>query len=362
MPVGSTLLRVLLVVLLPLSTVKAQLGPTQTRQLAPGVHVVLSDPMGRISDSNVLVIINDADVLVVDANILPSSARHVIGEIRKLTDRPVRYLINTHWHSDHHYGNAVYQAEFPGVEIVQHRSTRDDVIARDVPTVKENVEVEYPKIIASYKQALVDGKLSDGREITPDRRKTVNELLVIYESFVREMAVTPVVPGTLVIEDSLVLHRGARRIVIKYLGRGNTAGDLVVHLPVEGIIATGDLVVHPVPFGYFSHLGDWSTTLRLLRTTGATTIVPGHGPVLSDWSFTDQLIQLIEYTWAQVRAAVASGADLESTKKRVNLDALRDRFTGTDARLRSSFANNFAGPAVEAAFSELRPDSVARRP
>ncbi len=340
----------------------AQAVSMTTRELAPGVHAVLTDPRGLISDSNVLIVINDDDVVVVDANILPQSARHVVAEIRKLTAKPVRYVVNTHWHSDHHYGNAVYREAYPGVEFIQHPFTREQIITRDIPTLAKNVATEYPAIIARYEQALRDGKLSDGRELTPELRTRVNELLRIYRAFVSEMAVSPVIPGTLLVRDSIVLERGTRRIVVKHPGLGNTAGDLVVHLPAERILATGDLVVHPTPYGYFSHYGAWPGTLRALKAIDAAIVVPGHGPVMHDWSYVDQLIPLLESVWTQVKAAVADGADLETTRKRVDLAAFRARFAGNDARLGAGFDGNFVTPAIEAAWRELTTGSPLTPP
>ena len=330
------------------------------RQLSPGVYAILQRHPMIISDSNVLLIINDDDVVVVDANILPGSARKVIGEIRKLTSKPVRYVINTHWHSDHHYGNAVYREAFPGVEFIQHVNTRREIIERDMPALAKNVETGYPDQIARIRRALETGKTSTGADVTPEMRTSFTNLLPIYEAFVAEMKATPLIPGTLVVQDSLVLHRGDRSIVVKYLGRGNTAGDLVVYLPKERLVATGDLVVHPIPFAFFSHLGDWPHTLRALKGIDAATIMPGHGPMMTDWKYVDQLIPLIESTWEQVQRAVASGADLEATRKRVNLDRFVDLFAGPDERNRRQFGNLFQNPAVEAAFNELRPDSTRK--
>lgn len=328
------------------------------RQLAPGVYAILERQPFIISDSNVLLIINDDDVIVVDANILPGSAQHVIGEIRKLTPRPVRYVINTHWHSDHHYGNAAYREAWPGVEFIQHPNTRREIIERDIPSLAKNLETEYPRIIGDLRKQLETGKTQAGEDLTAAQRTRLTSLLAIYERFVTEMKVSPPVPGTLLVQDSLVLQRGDRAIVVKYLGRGNTAGDLVVHLPKERIVATGDLVVHPIPFAFFSHLGDWPNTLRALKSLDAETIMPGHGPIMNDWSYVDRLIPLIGSTWEQVKEAVASGADLEATRKRVNLDQFVDQFAGPDERNRRQFLNLFQNPGVEAAFNELRPDTT----
>ena len=165
------------------------------------------------------------------------------------------------------------------------------------------------------------------------------------------MKSTPVVPATLTVSDQLVLHRGERTIEIRFLGRGNTPGDLVVHLPKERIVATGDLVVHPVPFAFFSHIGEWPETLRTLRALDATTVVLGHGEVQHDWSYVDRLIALLESTWRQVERAVAEGKSVEATLAAVDLDDHLSGFGGEAAR--DQFDYLFRQPAIEAAFLEL---------
>jgi len=344
------------------SVAGAQPSPYEVKQLAPGVHVVLRHvPSNGASDSNVLIIINESDVIVVDADIFPSSARQAIAEIKKLTPNPVRYLINTHFHSDHHYGNQVYREAYPGVEIIAHPATRALVISEDIPVLQRNLDTEYPAVVAKIRTALETGKRSNGEPVTPESRKELTEALAMYEFFLRDMKFVRPVPATMTVADSLVLHRGDRTVVVKYLGRGNTPGDLVVHLPEERIVATGDLVVHPIPFAFSSYLRDWPTTLRALERTGATTIVPGHGAVQTDWTYVDRLIALIESTWTQVQKAVASGADLEATRKAVNVDAFRQTFGSSSPNGRRAFDELFLKPAIEAAYKELRPDSTARR-
>src|SRR5215210_4178170 len=104
-----------------MSALEAQPDPYRVEELAPGVFgVIRKVPTTGASDSNVLFIINEHDVIVVDANIYPSSARQVIAEIRRRTKNPVRYVINTHFHSDHFYGNGEYRKAFPGVDFISH--------------------------------------------------------------------------------------------------------------------------------------------------------------------------------------------------------------------------------------------------
>jgi cyclase len=338
----------------------AQPSPYRMRQLAPGVHVALRDvPAGGVSDGNVLIVVNDADVVVVDANIFPASAREMIAEIRKLTDKPVRYVVNTHWHSDHHYGNQAYRDAWPGVEIVTHPATREAIATRDTPALEKNLATEYPALIERVRKTLATGVRSNGERLTTEGREELTRTLGVYEFFLRDMKRVRPVLATLTVADSLVLHRGTRTIVIKHLGEGNTPGDLVVHLPEERIVATGDLVVSPTPFAFFSTLSAWPTTLRTLARLDATTIVPGHGEPMTDWTYVQRLAAMIESTWQQVRTSIAAGADLEATRKAVNLDGFRDAFgTGAPDRRKRAFDALYLNPAIESAWAELRPDST----
>jgi cyclase len=334
----------------------AQVIPYEVRDLAPGVFSVVRRPLpGAVSDGNSLVIINDEDVIVVDANIFPTSARETIAEIRKRTTKPVRYVVNTHWHSDHHYGNAEFRKAYPGAEFVQHPVTSAEIIARDVPALANNLAVVYPDLAAGYRRALTRGRTSRGDTVTAEMRAIFTETLKTYETFLADMAGVPLVAGTILVSDSLVLQRGERRIVIKHLGLGNTAGDLIVHLPVERIVATGDLVVSPVPFAFYSHFGSWATTLRTLRSLDATQIIPGHGEVMTDWSYVDGLTRTIGSLWTQVAASVRAGADLATTQAAVNVDSLRRYFPGVS---RGTLDAMFVTPGAQAAFADLTADSL----
>jgi glyoxylase-like metal-dependent hydrolase (beta-lactamase superfamily II) len=349
-------IRLTLALLLAAAPAFAADGPETPRhtviELAPGVYAVIRPWLrDAVSDSNVLVVINDADVVVVDAGILPSAARAVIAEIKRLTPLPVRYVINTHWHSDHHYGNQAYRDAWPAVEFVQHRRTRELVLSEDVPGLRKNLAVEYPALAERFRKALATGKRSNGEPVTEEQRVQFTNTLAIYESFIEEMGKTPIIPATLTVEDRWVLHRGERTIEVRFLGRGNTPGDLVVHLPKERVVATGDLVVHPIPFAFFSYLGEWPTTLRELAKLDAAAILPGHGELQRDWRYVERLAALIESTWTQVKAAVAAGKDLEATYAAVNLEAFLPEFGGEASR--GQFDSLYRRPAVESAFNEL---------
>ena len=98
----------------------------RVERLADGVYAIIhDDATDQWPHGNTGVVVSDDGVLVVDATYLPSRARGDIALIRRLTDRPVRYLVNTHWHMDHTHGNEAYRDAFPGVTIVTERRTRE---------------------------------------------------------------------------------------------------------------------------------------------------------------------------------------------------------------------------------------------
>src|SRR5919206_887365 len=104
----------------------AQGGNFELVKLAEGVYLARrTEPAGLTTNANSVFIVNEEDVVVVDATLTPGTAREEIAALRKLTKKPVRYVVNTHWHDDHVMGNAAYREAFPAAEFIAHANTRD---------------------------------------------------------------------------------------------------------------------------------------------------------------------------------------------------------------------------------------------
>jgi cyclase len=333
-------------------------------QVADGIYTFLQrEPLETPIDGNTTVIINDRDVVVVDTRISPSTAREIIGEIRRLTPLPVRYVINTHWHSDHHYGNDAFREAFPGVEFIGHAATRADMLVMDTDSIlRFNIDSAYPQAIARTRALLASGRYSNGDTIPADMHAFYTRQIKGMEFALAEAPTVRIVPPTMTVSDRLRLDRGERVIDIRFLGRANSRGDLVVVLPRERIMLTGDLLVAPIPFSFFSYLGDWIETLTAIDSLPADIIIPGHGPVQRDRRYLHLVRSLLQETLSQVRAAAADGGDLTTVRERVNLDAIRRRFTGDDVLLTRTFRAFFFLPATERALAEVRGEIVDRAP
>jgi glyoxylase-like metal-dependent hydrolase (beta-lactamase superfamily II) len=325
-------MRVLVLTLLCLPAVAAA-APRDIRKtrIADGIWQFTTAADGYVEQLNSLVIIGPRDVVVYDTGTRPSDARVVLGEIRKLTRNPVRTVINSHWHPDHWSGNQVYAAAFPDVEIIATEEAAGYMRfnAAVWPNRFRNLLAKAEK---DLDEAVRSGKLADGTPLTPERRRREEADLVLYRDFVAEAVGVERTFPTLTYSGQLVLTRGGRELRLLSMV-GDSVGTTVLFLPREKVIATGDLVVHPVPYSTPPPSARVAS-LRRLRALDWDVLIPGHGPAMRDRAYVDLEIELLESVVAQVRAALLAGAaTLDEVQQRVSVEALRRDFAGDDPEL-----------------------------
>jgi cyclase len=312
--------------------------------IADGVYVIIhTDATTNWPQGNTTIVIGTRGVLVVDSAYLPSAAVADIAAIQKLTKLPVRYLVNTHWHYDHVLGNAAYRKAFPSVDIVAHEETRRILAVNAVRYMKNALLPDSParKAIAELK-AKKDRTPAETADIAARERELV------------ELAPTPWAAPTLAFSDSLTFDLGGREVRVLHLGRGNTPGDTVVHLPKERIVMSGDLVVAPVPYAWNSLPKDWVPTLEALRALDPAILVPGHGPIMRDLVYLRDLIALLRAVNEGVARLAAENLPVDEVRKRLDLAAFRDRMAGTDPGLLELWQDSIMTALVERAFQSAR--------
>lgn len=323
-------------------------GP-QKVEIAEGIYQFISPDVGGDVDGNSVVVVNDRDVLVFDSNVLPATANNVLAQIRKITNKPVRYVVNSHWHPDHWDGNETYAREFPDVEIIANQETRR--------LMKQTMKV-YVKTLQHFTvQAdqeidndLKTGKTPDGRALSKKDRRDLQDQRRLEHQFMTEyQAMKPVLP-TLTYGDTLTLFHGGREFRIMHFV-GNTAGDSALYLPHEKVLLTGDLLVYPVPYCASSHPTAWIESLKILSRLDVKVLVPGHGEAQHDMNYLSLVIESLQSVVDQVHEALSRGMTLEETKKFVNLDPMRLKFTHDDPDLNAAFLGNFA-PIVQQVYDE----------
>jgi glyoxylase-like metal-dependent hydrolase (beta-lactamase superfamily II) len=344
----------MLVFLLAPSPAKAQGQKLEIVKIADGIYAALvSEPRYDPVESNAVILINDDSVLVVDANRTPAAARATIAEIRKLTNKPVRYVVNTHWHDDHIFGNQSYLEVFPQVEFIAHHNTREDMKQLAFPHIQRGKE-RWSKVLAEAESQLAKGTKANGETMNAQEKAELREQLKVYREFLPKIQSIQLTLPTITFEQKLTLHQGSRTIEILNFGNGNTRGDVVVYLPQEKVLITGDLLVHPVPYAYGSFIKDWVETMKRVREIDAQVIIPGHGPIMRDKEYLSLVIALLESVSGQVQDAVRRGLSLEETRKTLNLESFRLRMAADDAVRNDTFNTSILQSAVNQAYKQAK--------
>ncbi|MGL4313504.1 MAG: MBL fold metallo-hydrolase, partial [Sphingomonas sp.] len=209
--------------------------PFALKPIGPGVYAAIDGPKGE-SGSNAGFVIGDDGVLVVDSFFNPKATAALIAEIHKLTPKPIRYVVNTHYHIDHVGGDVVLRQA--GAVIIAHRNVRGWVRT-------ENLHLFGERVTQSLRDQVAALALPD-----------------------------------VTTEAPLTIWLGARKVVVRP-ERGHTGGDLVVAVPDAKVLFAGDLLWnHVSPNMIDGTIADWIATANgFAADPGANVVVPGHGDV-----------------------------------------------------------------------------------
>jgi glyoxylase-like metal-dependent hydrolase (beta-lactamase superfamily II) len=260
-------------------------------ELAPGVYFRKAQTEPKFTGCNQGWVVFKDYVLVIDAN-FPGQAAEVIQTIRKYTDKPIRFVFDTHYHGDHADGNPQYVKI--GATVVAHERS----------------------------QALFRTKGTDGfarAQQDPNRKEEYGPL---------EYAIP-----SLYFSHKLIFDDGNQRVELVFLGHAHTAGDAVAWVPKHGILFTGDACVN----GAFNYTGDsntesWISVLTAMEELGVKQVAPGHGELAGKELLGTQRRYFVELR-AALRKAIDAGQTLEQIKKEIDVPSYKE-WTGVDVKTR----------------------------
>jgi glyoxylase-like metal-dependent hydrolase (beta-lactamase superfamily II) len=279
-------------------------------QVRPGVYFA-TGRQGQLVGANSAFIVTDRDVVLVDDHITQRAARALVAEIRRITDKPLRYVVDTHFHYDHTSGNSIFG---PEVEIFSHPKTREHLIASGQETIRQQI-AGLPARITALRARRDTTRTDSLRAALGQQIAGLEGQLEDYQTLVLTMP-------SATVDSSLVLYRGGgQEIRIFYLGRGHTDGDVVVQLPREGLLLAGDLITNTAgpPNMMDGYAGDWGATLRRLERLDFTTTLPGHGPVFDGKQRYEAAADFMDDVWRQVQAARSRGATRDNVAAQLDL-------------------------------------------
>jgi glyoxylase-like metal-dependent hydrolase (beta-lactamase superfamily II) len=280
------------------------------KPIADGVYAAIAKPAYKVNCNAAIILLDDA-VLVVDTHSKPSAARALIEQIKKLTDKPVRYVVNTHFHWDHYQGNQAYPSSWPaGVEIISSEATRANIEQRGIPRVKHEI-VTMPQEIEKLKSDL--DKASD-----LGQKEQFRANLLQAEAYLAELKSMQVTLPSLTFDHSLILHRPSKTVEILWLGNAHTNGDVFVYLPREKVLITGDALHGWTPYMGDSYPFDWIQTLDAAEKLDFDQVIGGHGDVMRGKERFDLWKHYFRDLMDEAAQAYARGASLEDAEKGVS--------------------------------------------
>ena len=286
-------------------------------KVAEGVyHAVGTGALTVVGNS--AVIVNDDDVMIVDDHVSPAAAWVLVEEVKRLTPKPVRYVINTHFHFDHAHGNQIFG---PGVDIIGHEFTRQMLASGrplQMPLYKSYVD-GMPAQIAGMRQRLETEK-------DPAARTRLQTQITSTENNLASQKELQLVPPNVTLAREMTLFRGSREIQIRHLGRGHTAGDVVVLLPREKVVITGDFLTAGMSNLSDSYPNEWADSLEALKKLDFTTVLPGHGEAYTDKAKIDYYQAYLRDAWAQASKLKQQGVSAEEAVKRIDMGAHKDHY------------------------------------
>jgi glyoxylase-like metal-dependent hydrolase (beta-lactamase superfamily II) len=304
-------------------------------------------------DGNSTVIIGDNDVFMVDANLVPKTSKQVVDFIQQTTDKPVKYVLVTHWHYDHYLGASSVKNAYPDAEIIAHKETKR-LTLNNVKRYLEFTIGTFAAEMDTVRAELSRGTKADGTPLTQYEKTRSEQSIKDADFYLPALKEASFIPASITFNSELDISLGNREVQILHYGRGNTPGDAFAYLPAEKVLITGDLLVHPIPYAFGCYPTEWIATLKKMSLLDADVIIPGHGEVQYNKDYLLLVISALEEVTLQVSKLARDGKSLDEVKKEVNFETLKTKMAGDDEDRKWAFENYFIIPIIPRVYDEAK--------
>lgn len=325
-------------------------------RVAPHIWVMRQpDRLWAAVIGNVEIIEQSDGVVLMDSGGSIADGRDVVDAVRRLTPKPIKAVGITHWHNDHPLGIPAIVAAFPKARIVASPATAGYLKTE----LKTGVGKPDPALDAARWKTAADTI----KALTEEAEKPSNDAAMraqyaiearwIATRLERQMGNYVVLP-TETVAERLVIDDPVTPVEFRFLGTGNTHGDLIAWMPKQRVVAAGDIVVAPTPYGFTVSTAPWLQTLRKLEQLPFATLVPGHGKVERDRRYVDTLIWSMRDIAARAKAAAASGQTKEQAFAGFDQKEQQARFGAKDSWTRQWLTDYWLQGMFETAFDEAK--------
>jgi cyclase len=284
-------------------------------KVTDGVYAALARPQIMIN-CNAAIFVNSQDVLVVDAHSKPSAAAALIAQIKKeVTTKPVRYLVNSHFHWDHTQGNAAYQKSGAKVDIIASDATKQLMTQLSRNRLKESLD--------GVPQQIDDLQARVAKTTSATDRENYRNLIRQLEAYQTEMKGFTLELPTITFAKSHVVKDSGGDLHIEFHGRAHTAGDIMVFSPQKRVLASGDAISGFLPSMADGYPKPWPTTINSVGQWAFDQVIAGHGPVQHDRSRMMHLRDYIEELTGRVEEGKKAGRPLAELQKTLTIASFK---------------------------------------
>jgi cyclase len=293
----------------------ASAGLFDIQKVTDGVYFALAHPQA-LTNCNAAIFVNSQDVLVVDAHSKPSAAASLIAQIQKeVTPKPVRYLVNTHFHWDHTQGDAAYKAAGAKVEIIASETTKQLLADNARNRLKDSLS-GVPQIIDGLEARAAKATSPADKDFYRQQIQQAKDYLEEMKNFVPELP-------DIAFAQSHVIKDRAHDLHIEFHGRAHTAGDVVVFCPQKRAVASGDAIIGFLPNIADGYPREWPRTIDSIGQLAAARILPGHGPVQPNHQRAIQMRNYIEELTGLVESGKKAGKTLVELQKTLTISSVK---------------------------------------
>jgi glyoxylase-like metal-dependent hydrolase (beta-lactamase superfamily II) len=285
------------------------------QKAADGVYFAMARPQAMIN-CNAAVFVRSKDVVVVDAHSKPSAAAALVAQIkRELTDKPVRYVINTHFHWDHTQGDLAYTQTGTKVDFIATNATKQLMSELAIARMKASLD-EVPQQIDKMQQRAAHSSSAAEKAFCAEQVRQM-------QSYQAELKDYPLELPTITFDDTYLLRDPAFDLHLEFHGHAHTAGDVFVFCPQQRALATGD-----ASHGWLPNLGDgfphaWPATIDKVMHADFKYVLGGHGPMQSDRVVMTNQRNYIEELTGKVEEGKKAGLTVAEMQQRFTVASLR---------------------------------------
>jgi len=341
---------------------QVDIAPFVAHEVNPKVHLLaMPDDWYAQLAGNVVVIEQSDGFVIVDSGGNAGNGRAVVRYARSLANKPIKAVMITHWHGDHPQGISAIRDAYPNVRIISTRGTEAGILGPASYNIGYHADPKFDRATADASQKLADtySKLLDDPKVAADRKERIRKALGQFDLMTRDFVGSYLVPPTETFEHELVIDDRDVPVHMMFLGRANTDGDAIAWLPNQKMVASGDIVVSPYPFGFGSYPAEWIQTLGKLKALGFTTLIPGHGHPMTDATYIDKLVAAIRDVQTEVGPLATAGMSLDDVRKKVDFSKSIAMF-GDTPQVKANLQGLFFDPMIGNEYKEARGEPIVQ--